>query len=108
VYNLPRLFEAKCRSRRELKRSRTSGYALPPPTGDFQSIETAIGDEGAQALKGLVNLIRLNLSFTDIRDEGAQALKGLVKLTSLNLYDNRIGDGGRRRSRASSTSPAST
>src|SRR5262249_25668367 len=51
-----------------------------------------IGDAGAQALKGLVNLTSLNLSGNDIGDAGAQALKGLVNLTSLTLSDNSIGD----------------
>jgi hypothetical protein len=67
-----------------------------------------IGAEGAQALKGLVNLTSLDLSYNYIGAEGAQALKGLVNLTSLDLADNAIGDEGRRRSRALSTSPAST
>ena len=65
--------------------------------------------------EGLVNLTRLNLSdnsldlsYNYIGAEGAQALKGLVNLTSLDLADNAIGDEGRRRSRALSTSPAST
>ena len=67
-----------------------------------------IGAEGAQALKGLVNLTSLNLDDNDIGAEGAQALKGLVNLTSLDLAGTTSGTKGRRRSRASSTSPAST
>ena len=67
-----------------------------------------IGAEEAQALKGLVNLTSLDLSYSDIRAEGAQALKGLVNLTSLNLSATTSGPRGRWRSRASSTSPAST
>src|SRR5215470_17372110 len=51
----------------------------------------AIGDEGAQALKGLVHLTGLPLCNNNIGAEGAQALKGLVKLTSLNLYNNNLG-----------------
>ena len=44
-----------------------------------------IGAEGAQALKGLVNLTSLDLYGNDIGAEGAQALKGLVNLTSVDL-----------------------
>ena len=51
-----------------------------------------IGDGGAQALKGLVNLTSLYLSDNEIGDEGAQALKGLVNLTSLDLHGNRVGN----------------
>src|SRR6516162_3927057 len=47
-----------------------------------------IGAEGAQALKGLVNLTSLNLYGNRIGDEGAQALEGLVNLTSLDLRGN--------------------
>jgi internalin A len=53
-----------------------------------------IGAEGAQALKGLVNLTSLNLADNSIGDEGAQALKGLVNLISLSLAENSIGDDG--------------
>jgi Leucine-rich repeat (LRR) protein len=63
---------------------------------------------GARALKKLVNLTTLDLSYNRIGAEGANALKGLVNLTSLNLDSNDIGPAGRRLSRASSTSPAST
>jgi Leucine-rich repeat (LRR) protein len=53
-----------------------------------------IGAAGATALKGLVNLTRLNLAGNEIGDEGAPALEGLVNLTSLNLAGNEIGDKG--------------
>jgi hypothetical protein len=48
-----------------------------------------IGAEGAQALKGLVNLTGLNLYGNRIGAEGAQALKGLTALTSQRVLDNR-------------------
>ena len=67
-----------------------------------------IGDEGAQALKGLVNLTSLGLADNRIGDEGTQALKGLLNLTSLHLDGNNIGPEGAQALRASSTSPAST
>src|SRR5215472_4018391 len=54
----------------------------------------AIGNEGAQALKGLVNLTSLDLRSNAIGNEGAQALKGLVNLTSLDLRSNAIGNEG--------------
>jgi internalin A len=53
-----------------------------------------IGAKGAQALKGLVNLASLDLANNDIRAEGAQALTGLVNLASLNLASNKIGAEG--------------
>jgi Leucine-rich repeat (LRR) protein len=55
-----------------------------------------IGNEGARALKGLVNLTSLDLGRNEIGDEGAQALKGLTKLTNLGLADNKIGNEGTR------------
>jgi internalin A len=55
-------------------------------------LDNRIGAKGAQALKGLVNLTSLNLANNDIGAEGAQALRGLVNLTSLDLRSNRIGD----------------
>jgi hypothetical protein len=50
-----------------------------------------IGDEGAQALKGLTALTWLNLSSNDLGNDGAQALKNLTALTSLNVAENEIG-----------------
>jgi Leucine-rich repeat (LRR) protein len=60
------------------------------------------------SIANLTALTSLNLADNAIEDEGAEALKGLVNLTSLDLTGNAIGPKGRKRSRASSTSPAST
>ena len=55
-----------------------------------------IGDEGARALSGLVNLTTLNLRGNGIGAEGARALSGLVNLTTLDLSGNGIGAEGAR------------
>jgi internalin A len=52
--------------------------------------DNRIGDEGARALSGLVNLASLDLGSNGIGAEGAQALSGLVNLADLNLYGNKI------------------
>ena len=53
-----------------------------------------IGDEGVQALAGLVRLTTLDLSDNGIGAEGARSLSGLVQLTSLHLAGNSIGAEG--------------
>lgn len=53
-----------------------------------------IGDEGARALSGLVNLTGLNIASNWIGAKGAKALSGLMNLTELDLRDNQIGDKG--------------
>ena len=58
--------------------------------------DNSIGDEGARALSGLVNLTTLNLAGNEIGDEGARALSGLVNLTTLDLWGNGIGAEGAR------------
>ena len=61
-----------------------------------------IGDEGTQALKGLVKLTDLDLARTRIGDEGMQVFKSLVNLTSLDVAGNEIweqGGAGAQRSR---------
>ena len=60
------------------------------------------------SIANLAALTSLDLSFNLIGDEGAQALEGLVNLASLSLFNSDIGAEGRRRSRASSSSPASS
>jgi len=56
--------------------------------------ENGIGEEGARALSGLVNLTTLDLSSNRIGDKDVQALLGLLNLTSLDLGGNQIGDRG--------------
>ena len=71
---------------------------LPASTANLTALTSLdltgnrIGDEGAQALKGLVNLTRLDMAGNEIGAAGATALKGLVNLTRLNLAGNEIGD----------------
>jgi len=73
---------------------------LPASTANLTALTSLdltgnrIGDEGAQALKGLVNLTRLDMAGNEIGAAGATALKGLVNLTRLNLAGNEIGDEG--------------
>jgi internalin A len=59
-------------------------------------LSNRIGDEGARALSGLVGLTQLDLESNSIGDEGARALSGLAQLTQLNLSGNKIGDEGAR------------
>ena len=73
---------------------------LPASTANLTALTSLdltgnrIGDEGAQALKGLVNLTRLDMAGNEIGAAGAPALEGLVNLTRLDLAGNEIGDEG--------------
>jgi internalin A len=58
------------------------------------TLSLGIGDQGARALSGLVNLTTLRVFFNLISDEGAHALANLVNLTTLDLGCNQVGTEG--------------
>ena len=59
---------------------------------DFR--RTKITDEGLEHLKGLLNLLTLNLSDTEITGDGLEHLKKMGSLKSLDLGSTKVTDSG--------------
>ena len=67
--------------------------------GDIMSLnlrDTKITSSGLVHLKGLSSLKRLHLERTEVADSGLEHLSGLKELEYLNLYQTQVSDKGTR------------
>lgn len=63
---------------------------------ELELTNSAVNDEGLEAVKGLVHLHRLDLTRTRVTDEGLAHLADLPELEELRLAGTHVGDAGMR------------
>jgi beta-lactamase regulating signal transducer with metallopeptidase domain/Leucine-rich repeat (LRR) protein len=92
---LQTLDEINSRDERITKLGGRVSYDTASPGAFHISFQgSKIDDAGLDALRGMANLVDLNLGGTNITDDGAKALEGLKNLKTLHIWDTKITDAG--------------